>query len=81
MELLIEFYVREILSILIKIAVSTKIKSYIVHLYNELEFYLKSLKFIGMTSDKYSTMLLLLVRFYIPGELLRVQLSNRVSST
>lgn len=75
-ELLIEFYVRELLSLVIKNATDQRGKLNISRLYDKLESYLRALESIGMTSDKYAAMLFPLVESCIPEELLKVWLRN-----
>ncbi|GFV11469.1 uncharacterized protein TNCV_1695931 [Trichonephila clavipes] len=76
-ELLVEYYVRELLTLVVKNA--TKSKLSITQLYDEIESHLRSLDSIGMTSDKYSAMLFPLVESCIPEDILRVWLRNSVS--
>jgi hypothetical protein len=72
-ELLIEFYVRELLGLMIKSATETKNNVNTAQLY-KLESYLRALESIGMTTDKYATMLFPMIESCILEELLRVWL-------
>ena len=76
-ELLVEYYVRELLTLVVKNA--TKSRLSITQLYDRLESHLRSLESIGMTSDKYSAMLFPLVESCIPEDMLRVWLRNSVN--
>jgi len=78
-ELLVEFYIRELLNLIIKNVTDQKEKFSISELYDKLESYLRSLESIGMTSDKYAAMLFPLVESCIPEEILRVWLRNHAS--
>ncbi|GFS59462.1 uncharacterized protein TNIN_167761 [Trichonephila inaurata madagascariensis] len=80
-ELLIEFYVRELLSLVIKNVTNSRSKGGITQLCNKLESHLRSLESIGMTSDKYAVMLLPLVESYIPEDMFRIWLRNPFAST
>jgi hypothetical protein len=73
-ELLMEVYVRELLGLIIKNATETKNNVNTAQLYDKLESYLRALESIGMTTDKYATMLFPMVESCIPEELLRVWL-------
>ncbi|GFR20770.1 uncharacterized protein TNCT_642621 [Trichonephila clavata] len=75
-ELLIEFYVRELLSLVPRMSQIPDLKGEITHRYDQLEPQLRSFEFIGMTSDKYAAMLLLLVESCIPENILRIWLRN-----
>ena len=80
-ELLIEFYVRELLSLVIKNVTNSRSKGGITQLYDQLESHLRSLESIGMTSDKYAAMLLPLVESCIPEDMLRIWLRSPLVST
>ncbi|GFY72916.1 uncharacterized protein TNIN_149261 [Trichonephila inaurata madagascariensis] len=80
-ELLIEFYVRELLSLVIKNITNSRSKGGITQLSDQLESHLRSLESIGMTSDKYAAMLLLLVESCIPEDMLHIWLRNPSIST
>ncbi|GFS68620.1 histone H3.3 [Trichonephila clavipes] len=58
-ELLVEYYVRELLVLVVKNAAKSKLS--ITQLYDKLESLLRSLESIGITSDKHSAMLFPLV--------------------
>ncbi|GFY17783.1 histone H3.3 [Trichonephila clavipes] len=66
-ELLVEYYDRELLTLVVKNA--TKSKLSITQLYDKLESHLRSLELSGMTSDKYSAMLFPLVESCIPEDI------------
>ncbi|XP_054706521.1 uncharacterized protein LOC129216335 [Uloborus diversus] len=76
-ELLVEYYVRELLTLVVKNA--TKSKLNITQLYDKLESHLRSLESIGMTCDKYAAMLFPLVESCVPEDILRVWLRNSAS--
>ncbi|GFY35490.1 transposon Tf2-6 polyprotein [Trichonephila clavipes] len=76
-ELLVEYYVHELLTLVVKNANKSKLG--ITQLHDKLESHLRSFESIGMTSDKYSAMLFYLVESYIPEDILRVWLRNSVS--
>lgn len=79
-ELLVEYYVRELLTLVVKNAINTKTKMSVMQLYDKLESYLRSLESIGVTKEKYAAMLFPLVESSIPEDLLRVWLRNPVLS-
>ncbi|XP_035216908.1 uncharacterized protein LOC118190318 [Stegodyphus dumicola] len=76
-ELLVEYYVRGLLTLVVKNA--TKSRLSITQLCDKLESHLISLESIGMTSDKYSAMLFPLVELCIPEDALTVWLRNSVN--
>ncbi|GFS58401.1 structural maintenance of chromosomes protein 4 [Trichonephila clavipes] len=76
-ELLVEYYVHELLTLVVKNANKSKLR--ITQLYDKLESHLRSLESIGMTSDKYSAVRFPLVESCIPEDILRVWLRNSVS--
>ncbi|GFR32688.1 uncharacterized protein TNCT_106081 [Trichonephila clavata] len=80
-ELLIEFYVRELLSFVIKNVTNSRSKGEITQLYDQLKFHLRLLEPIGMTSYKYAAKLLPLVESRIPEDILRIWLRNPPVST
>ncbi|GFW15335.1 uncharacterized protein TNCV_3740391 [Trichonephila clavipes] len=80
-ELLIEFYVRELLSLVIKNVTNSRSKGGITQLCDQLQSHLRSFESIGMTSDKYAAMLLPLVESCIPENKLRIWLRNPSDST
>ncbi|GFR23132.1 uncharacterized protein TNCT_32481 [Trichonephila clavata] len=79
--LLMEFYIRELLSLVIKNVTNSRSKGGITQLCDQLEFHIRSLESIDMTSDKYAAMLLPLVESCIPGDVLRIWLRNPFVST
>ena len=78
-ELQIEFYVRELLGLVVKNATEKKTSRNIVQLYDKLESYLRALESIGMTSDKYSAMLFPLVESCVPEDILRIWLRSHAA--
>lgn len=75
-ELLIEYYVRELLGLVVQNVSSHKTKLSLSRLYDSLESFLRALESIGVTSDKYAAMLFPLVESCLPEELLRVWLRH-----
>ncbi|XP_071041967.1 uncharacterized protein [Parasteatoda tepidariorum] len=75
-ELLIEFYVRQLLQLVVQNAKGAKNKINTSSLYDKLESYLRALESIGLTSDKYAAMLFPLVESCIPEDVFRVWLRN-----
>jgi hypothetical protein len=80
-ELLIDFYVRELLGLVIKNATKTKSNVKMAQLYHKLQSYLRALESIGMTTDKCAAMLFPMIESCIPEEILRVWLRNPVVAT
>lgn len=83
-EFLIEVYVREMLSLVLQQAtLSTKLS--LCKLYDKLETQLRALETLGVTSDKYASMLYPLVESALPDETLRAweryRSSNRLSGS
>ncbi|KAJ8978051.1 hypothetical protein NQ317_015232 [Molorchus minor] len=68
-ELLVEYYVRELLKLVLT---NLKVKMSLSTLYDKLESQLRSLETLGVTSEKYAAMLFPLVESSLPEELLRV---------
>ncbi|GBN93455.1 hypothetical protein AVEN_244127-1 [Araneus ventricosus] len=77
-EILAEYYVRELLSLIVKNATNLNSKLNKMQLYDKLESHLRSLESIDVTTDKYATALFQLVKSCIPGNLLRIWLRNPV---
>ena len=75
--LLVECYVRELLTLVVKN--TTKSRLSITQSYVRLESHLRSLESIGITSDKHSAMLFPFVESCIPEDMLRVWLRNSVN--
>ncbi|GFW42023.1 integrase catalytic domain-containing protein [Trichonephila clavipes] len=80
-EFWIEFYVCELLALVIQNAIEKRGKSSISYLYVKLESHLRSLESIGLTSEKYEAILFLLVESCIPEESMRVWLRNPTQSS
>ncbi|KAJ8964448.1 hypothetical protein NQ317_005384 [Molorchus minor] len=68
-ELLVEYYVRELLKLVLT---NLKVKMSLSTLYDKLESQLRSLETLGVTSEKYAAMLFPLVESSLPEERLRV---------
>ncbi|XP_045463499.1 uncharacterized protein LOC123673102 isoform X2 [Harmonia axyridis] len=80
-EVLIQVYVRELLSLVLSQHISPeKSGMALSNLYNKLETQLRALETLGVTSDKYATMLLPLVESAIRHELLKVWERNRLTN-
>jgi hypothetical protein len=71
-ELLIEFYVRELLALVVQNVSKTKVAP--LQLYDRLESHLRSLESLGMTGDKYAAFLFPLVESSLPEDMIRVWL-------
>lgn len=70
-EILTEYYVRELIGLVIKNTNTNKERLNITQLYDKLESYLRALESIGMTQDKYAAMLFPLVESCVPEDILR----------
>ncbi|GFY06302.1 integrase catalytic domain-containing protein [Trichonephila clavipes] len=79
--LLIEFYVHELLALVIQNATERRGESNIYYLYDKLESHLRSLESIGLTSEKYEAILFPLLESCIPEELMKVWLRNPTQSS
>ncbi|XP_067121310.1 uncharacterized protein [Centruroides vittatus] len=71
-DVLIEVYVRELLSLVLNNALGQEHKLPIVKLYDRIETQLRSLKMLGVTTDKCASMLYPLVESSLPTDLLRI---------
>lgn len=81
-DLLVEVYVRELLSLVLNNASSVNNATSLCSLYDSLESQIRSLETLGVTSDKCAAMLYPLVESCLPEELLRVwQRSSSFVST
>ncbi|GFX07229.1 DUF1758 domain-containing protein [Trichonephila clavipes] len=69
-DLLVQIYVRELLNLLMKNAVSGRTKTDLSALYDELEGKLRSLESLGRTQEKYGDFLTPLVESCLPEEIL-----------
>ncbi|GFY76561.1 DUF1758 domain-containing protein [Trichonephila inaurata madagascariensis] len=69
-DLLVQIYVRELLSLVMKNAVSRRTKTDLPALYDELEGKLRSLESLGRTQEKYGNFLTPLVKSCLPEEIL-----------
>ena len=78
-ELQVEVYVRELLNLVLKNAVSGKEKLTLASLYDKLEAHMRALETLGVTSEKCAAMLFPLVESAVPEEILRAW--QRSSST
>nr|XP_042909844.1 uncharacterized protein LOC122271712 [Parasteatoda tepidariorum] len=79
-ELLIEYYVRELLTLVVKNATEKRGNLNIANLYDKLESHLRSLESLGLASEKYEAILFPLVESCIPEDLMRVWLRNPIQS-
>lgn len=70
-ELLVEFYVRELLGLVLTNAVSASSKTPLSTIFDQLETHIRALKSLGVTTDKCSAMLYPLVESSLPEDLLR----------
>jgi hypothetical protein len=77
-ELLIEFYVRELLRLVLENATEKKGRVNTAQLYDKLESYLRAVESIGMTTEKYAAMLFPMVESSIPEDILKVWLRNPI---
>ncbi|XP_054713053.1 uncharacterized protein LOC129222563 [Uloborus diversus] len=75
-ELLIEYYVRELLYLVVKNATEKRRNFDVAKLYDKLESHLRSLESLGLTSEKYESIMFPLVESCIPEDVLRVLLRN-----
>ncbi|XP_045480915.1 uncharacterized protein LOC123685302 [Harmonia axyridis] len=80
-EVLIQVYVRELLSLVLSQHISPeKSGMALSNLYDKLETQLRALETLGVTTDKYATMLLPLVESAIPHELLKIWERDRLTN-
>ena len=70
-DLQIEVYVRELLQLVLRNAIKSSPNAPLSILYYDLQSHLRSLKSLGVTTEKCSAMLLPLVESSLPGEVLR----------
>ncbi|GBM15386.1 hypothetical protein AVEN_199644-1 [Araneus ventricosus] len=70
--LLVEAYVRELLSLVLNNVLNNKHKLPLIKLYDRIETQLRSLQMLGVTSDKYASMLYPLVESCLHINLLRI---------
>ncbi|BES89560.1 Retrotransposon protein [Nesidiocoris tenuis] len=73
-ELLIEYYVRELLSLVLKRAENT-----VSQLYDQLEAQLRALDSLGVTKEKYAAMIFPLVESSVPENVFKVWERHRIS--
>ncbi|GFV73814.1 uncharacterized protein TNCV_373541 [Trichonephila clavipes] len=76
-DLLVQIYVRDRLTLVMKTAATGRTKADLPLLYNELESKLMSLESLGKTQDKYGDFLTPLVESYLPEEVLVAWERNR----
>ncbi|CAG7785931.1 unnamed protein product [Allacma fusca] len=76
-EILLEVYVRELLKLVLKNALNPNEHSAISNLYDKLETQLRALETLGVTSDKFASMLYPLVESCLPEDVIRVWERNR----
>lgn len=67
----IDVYVRELLQLVLKNAITPAKDIQLSTLYDKIESHLRALESLGVTSDKYAAMLFPLVKSSLPEELLR----------
>jgi len=70
-DIIVEFYVRELLSLVLQNAVRGNKKSALASIYDKLECYIRALETLGVTTDKCAAMLYPLVESSLPEEVLR----------
>ncbi|XP_043468325.1 uncharacterized protein LOC122502370 [Leptopilina heterotoma] len=70
-DLVVEFYVRELLGLVLQNAVNNNKKTSVVALYDKVESYIRALGTLGVTTDKCAAMLYPLVESSLPEEVLR----------
>lgn len=80
-DLQIEVYVRELLQLVLKNAISQNKNIVFPSLYDKLESYLRSLDSLGVTTDKCAAMLFPLVESSLPEELLRAWQRSNLSTS
>ncbi|GFW69126.1 DUF1758 domain-containing protein [Trichonephila clavipes] len=80
-DLLVQIYVRELLNLVIKNAVSGRTKTDLSTLYDELEGKLRSLESLGRTQEKYGDFLAPLVESCLPEEILMAWERKRNTET
>ncbi|GFW72013.1 integrase catalytic domain-containing protein [Trichonephila clavipes] len=80
-DLLVQIYVRELLNLVMKNAVSGRTKTDLSALYDELEGKLRSLESLGRTQDKYGDFLTPLVESCLPEEILMAWERKRNTET
>ncbi|GFV05383.1 DUF1758 domain-containing protein [Trichonephila clavipes] len=80
-DLLVQIYVRELLNLVMKNAVSGRTKTDLSTLYDELEGKLRSLESLGRTQEKYGDFLIPLVESCLPEEILMAWERKRNTET
>ncbi|GFS84413.1 integrase catalytic domain-containing protein [Trichonephila clavipes] len=80
-DLLVQIYVRELLNLVMKNAVSGRTKTDLSALYDELEGKLRSLESLGRTQEKYGDFLTPLVESCLPKEILMAWEGKRSTET
>lgn len=70
-DIIVEFYVRELLSLVLQNAVKGKLKLSLASIYDKIECYIRALESLGVTTDKCAAMLYPLVESSLPEEVLR----------
>ncbi|GFU92856.1 DUF1758 domain-containing protein [Trichonephila clavipes] len=80
-DLLVQIYVRELLNLVMKNAVSGRTKTDLSALYDELEGKLRSLESLGRTQEKYGDFLTPLVESCLPEEILMAWERKRNTET
>ena len=75
-DLLIEFYVRELLSLVLKNAVKGSEKMSLIKIYDKVDSYIRALDSLGVTTEKCASMLFPLVQSSLPEDVLRAWQRN-----
>lgn len=70
-DVIVEFYVRELLSLVLQNAVKGSKKPFLASIYDEVEGYVRGLETLGVTTDRCAAMLYPLVESSLPEEVLR----------
>lgn len=70
-DIIVEFYVRELLGLVLQNAVKGSKKLSLSSIYDRVESYVRALETLGVTTDKCAAMLYPLVEFSLPEEILR----------
>ncbi|XP_043466423.1 uncharacterized protein LOC122501193 [Leptopilina heterotoma] len=70
-DLLVEFYTRELLNLVLQNASSHKVKVSVAKIYDKISAHIRALESLGVTTDKCATMLYPLVESSLPEEILR----------
>jgi len=80
-DIIVEFYVRELLGLVLQNAVKGNKKLSLTSLYDKLECYIRALETLGVTTNNCAAMLYLLVESSLPEEVLRAWQRRRQRET